>query len=144
MQRRKVLLPDPEGPMRQRTSPGLTTRSIPRSTSRRPNDLWTWVARTIGSLMGGQPRSVGHGRNRLDPDVEEGLADPLDGGRGKGPSRPPRVVALDVVLPDGEQRGEEEVPQARHQQERDDLVVGVGDVRCLLYTSPSPRDGLLS
>src|ERR1035441_4199004 len=124
MQRRKVLLPEPEGPMRQRTSPGLTTRSMPLRTSRRPKDLWTWVARTIGSLMGCQPRCVGHGRSRLDPDVEEGLAQALDRGRGKGPSRPPRVVAIDVVLPDGEQRGEEEVPQARHQPERGDPVVG--------------------
>ena len=36
MQRRKVLLPEPDGPIRHSTSPGATSRSIPFSTSSRP------------------------------------------------------------------------------------------------------------
>ena len=48
MQRRKVLLPEPDGPTMHITSRGATSRSMPRSTSRRPYDLWTASARTIG------------------------------------------------------------------------------------------------
>jgi len=38
--RSSVDLPDPDAPMRQMTSWGATDRSIPRRTSRTPNDLW--------------------------------------------------------------------------------------------------------
>ena len=48
MQRMNVLLPEPEGPMRQSTSPRLTVRSMPRSTSSRPKCLLTCRASTIG------------------------------------------------------------------------------------------------
>src|SRR5688500_2492688 len=44
--RRKVLLPAPDGPSRQTTSPRSTSRSIPRSTSVWPNDLRTPTAST--------------------------------------------------------------------------------------------------
>ena len=43
-----VLFPEPDGPMRQRTSPRLTVRSIPLSTSSRPKCLRTCLASTIG------------------------------------------------------------------------------------------------
>ena len=45
-QRRSVDFPDPDAPMRQMTSWGATDRSIPRSTSRAPKDLWTFSSRT--------------------------------------------------------------------------------------------------
>ena len=41
MHRRNVDLPDPDGPIRQNTSPRRTSRSMPLSTSTRPKDLWT-------------------------------------------------------------------------------------------------------
>lgn len=50
MHRRKVDLPEPEGPMRQNTSPGFTSRSMPLSTSTWPKDLWTPSALTIGTV----------------------------------------------------------------------------------------------
>ncbi len=40
-QRSSVDLPEPEAPIMQTTSCSATARSIPRSTSFRPNDLWT-------------------------------------------------------------------------------------------------------
>ena len=48
MQRRNVDLPDPDGPSMHITSPRPTSRSIPLSTSSRPNRLWTPSALTIG------------------------------------------------------------------------------------------------
>ena len=50
MQRRNVDLPEPEGPSRQATSPGATSRSMPVSTSIGPNRLVTASARTIGGV----------------------------------------------------------------------------------------------
>src|SRR6266850_5795631 len=41
MHRRRVLLPEPDGPMRMITSRGRTRRLMPFRTSRSPNDLWT-------------------------------------------------------------------------------------------------------
>ena len=49
MQRRKVDLPDPDGPMMHTTSPAGTVREMPLSASWLPNDLQTSAARTIGS-----------------------------------------------------------------------------------------------
>src|SRR5659263_575670 len=48
MQRRNVDLPDPDGPIRQSTSRGATSRSMPFNTSSRPNRLRTPSAWTIG------------------------------------------------------------------------------------------------
>src|SRR5580704_10961298 len=101
MQRRKVLFPEPDGPMRQRTSPRSTVRSMPRSTSSRPNVLRTCTALTMGSAMGSHPGGLGQRRRRLDTDPEDALSQTLDGGGGKRAGRSPGVVALDVVLADG-------------------------------------------
>src|SRR3972149_2010259 len=49
MQRRKVVLPEPLGPMRTTTSPRATSIETPRSTSSRPKRFWTSTARTIDS-----------------------------------------------------------------------------------------------
>src|SRR6266487_748128 len=51
MQRRKVDLPEPDGPMMQTVSPRRTSSTIPFSTSSRPNRLWTSVARRTGSSL---------------------------------------------------------------------------------------------
>src|SRR6266849_466104 len=61
MHRRKVLLPDPDGPMRMITSPGRTRRLMPFRTSRSPNDLWrSSISSRKQSLAIGSPaaRSV--------------------------------------------------------------------------------------
>ncbi len=50
MQRRNVLLPEPDGPSRHITSPGWTDRSMPLSTSSLPKDLWTASALTMGVM----------------------------------------------------------------------------------------------
>ena len=52
MQRRKVDLPEPDGPIRHSTSPAPTSRLMPFSTSRRPKRLWTRSAMTIGGAAG--------------------------------------------------------------------------------------------
>ncbi len=55
MQRRKVLFPEPEGPMMHITSRGATSMSMPRSTSLRPKLLCTASARTMGVGISGTP-----------------------------------------------------------------------------------------
>ena len=52
MHRRKVDLPEPEGPSMHMTWPRLTSRSMPLRTSSRPNRLCTPSALTIGPLIG--------------------------------------------------------------------------------------------
>src|SRR3546814_1268263 len=48
MQRMKVDLPEPEGPMTQTTSPFISSSEMPFSTWRLPNDLCTSRQRMIG------------------------------------------------------------------------------------------------
>ena len=48
MQRMSVDFPDPEGPMMQITSPFMTSRLTPFSTSSSPKDLCTSLMETIG------------------------------------------------------------------------------------------------
>ena len=56
-QRMSVDLPEPEGPMMQITSPFITSKEMPFSTSRSPNDLCTSLSETIG--RSGVPVAVG-------------------------------------------------------------------------------------
>src|SRR3546814_20978396 len=49
MQRMKVDLPEPDGPMMQTTSPFISSSEMPLSTSRLPNDLCTSRQRMMGS-----------------------------------------------------------------------------------------------
>src|SRR5215204_2951600 len=52
MQRSRVDLPDPDGPMTQTTSPGSTRTSMPRMTSRRPKYLWrSWTSMAAPSVL---------------------------------------------------------------------------------------------
>ena len=48
IQRISVDYPDPEGPIMQITSPFITSKLIPLSTSSVPNDLCTFSSETIG------------------------------------------------------------------------------------------------
>src|SRR5438128_6325719 len=68
MQRRKVLLPDPEGPRMQATLPYSTARSTPFRTCKCPNDFSTPRATTakscacleleLGAGISGIPRNL--------------------------------------------------------------------------------------
>ena len=48
MQRMRVDLPEPDGPMMQITSPFITSNDTPLRTSRSPKDLCTSLSATIG------------------------------------------------------------------------------------------------
>ena len=51
MQRRNVLLPEPDGPSSETTSPVSTERSMLLSTSLSPKTLRTRLASTIGCAL---------------------------------------------------------------------------------------------
>ena len=53
MQRRKVDLPDPEGPMTHTTSPSWIVAVRPRRTWLAPKDLWRSVTSTMGAAVVG-------------------------------------------------------------------------------------------
>ncbi|CAM5612673.1 hypothetical protein SCALM49S_09218 [Streptomyces californicus] len=59
MHRRKVDLPEPDGPMRQNTSRGATSRSMPLRMWAAPKDLWTPSAFTMGVVMRRHLRRAG-------------------------------------------------------------------------------------
>src|SRR6478735_2642690 len=83
MHRRNVDLPEPDGPIRQNTSRGFTSRSMPLRMCASPKDLCTASALTIGRpvvlgvmsllrlLIGPPP---GGGRNRTDGGSSSGAA----------------------------------------------------------------------
>src|ERR1035438_10897146 len=117
MQRRNVLLPEPEGPMMHITSFGATSRLIPRSTSWRPKLLWPAAARLIGCgisdirlgswvrpAQGRQVLGIVHER-RGGVELEEKLPDTLQRCGRQHADRAAGVVPLDVVLAQGEQIG---------------------------------------
>src|SRR5260370_42007317 len=108
MQRRNVLLPDPDGPITHITSFGWTSRSIPRSTSSRPKLLCTASALTIGLALTSA---------RLPAEREQHAPEPLKRCRGQLALRPTAEVALQVVLADGQDRRHHQVPEAEHARE---------------------------
>ena len=86
-QRRSVDFPDPDAPMRHTTSCSASSRSIPRSTSSLPNDLWM-PSRTRATVVAAHASSgeltplvardqpVGEARHRhRDRDEEDRRAD---------------------------------------------------------------------
>src|SRR5438309_1023639 len=103
MQRRNVDLPEPDGPSRQNTSFGASSRSMPLSTSTCPNDLWTFSAFTIAPLFIAVLRSLS-ARTQIRPDPLQ------DGGPGGRTGRPAGEPALNVRLRVRQHRGEDEVP----------------------------------
>ena len=130
MQRRNVLLPDPEGPIRHRTSPrphrqvdALQHLEPPEGLVDGPRlDHGHGVATGAGAGSGGRQSwgatqgtsaSAATGRTRR---WSQGRPEPLERRGRQGPGRAPGVVALDVVLPDGHHRGEEQVPEAGHER----------------------------
>src|SRR5918996_5173352 len=94
MQRKSVLLPDPEGPMMQTTSEARTSRSMPRSTSAFPKRLTR--RRTSITRAGATSRSAGPGAR-----ASSGMAHPaLD----PAPRARDRLDEHPVEHGDGEER----------------------------------------
>src|SRR5487761_1436573 len=129
MQRRNVLLPEPVGPMMHITSFGKTSRSMPRSTSKRPKLLCTASALTIGVaaisvMQAGQRWGCFRRLGRRRVKGEEHPAEPLQRRQWQFTLRAAREVTLDVVLADGEDRGHGQIPEAGDDRQLDNIEVG--------------------
>src|SRR2546423_6218163 len=119
MHRSSVDLPDPDGPRIAMTSPRWTSRSMPRSTLSRPNRLCTpWT-----STMGRSPDSVISGRGP-DTNRQEIAAYPLQRRERQLSRCAAGEAALEIVLADGRNAGEDEVPDAGIQEQLSDEQVG--------------------
>src|ERR1700682_990117 len=106
MQRRNVLLPEPEGPITHMTSFGWTSRSMPRSTSSRPKFLCTASALTMGmGLMSLMPPGKQHGHlvcgRRRRMECKQHAAKALQWCRREPALGAASETSLDVVLADG-------------------------------------------
>src|SRR5436309_3428578 len=117
MQRRKVDLPEPEGPSSTTTELGCTCMSMPLSTSRWPKLLWTASALTIGGDASwlGTKESTRSDAMRTSSDWR---------GRARLPStasEAPAEVPFQVILPDHQHAGHPQVPDAGRDQHREDL-----------------------
>src|SRR5579863_113148 len=111
MQRKNVLLPEPDGPMMHSTSPWATSSVMPLSASNSPYDLRTPEARTI-ELM-----SV--------PSTVERSGGSLACGRA---ARAARITQLDARLQERQHGHDDEIPDARDDQQFDHACVRVIDV----------------
>src|SRR6267378_3852140 len=116
MQRRKVLLPEPEGPIMHMTSFGETSRSMPRRTSSRPKLLWTSSALTIGVTLMSVVLAKSHRRfqwcRRRRMEGEEHPPEPLDRCRRQSAHGATGEIPLQVILADRQDRGHRQVPDA--------------------------------
>src|SRR5712691_5598909 len=106
---------------------------MPFSTSRRPKLLCTDSALTMGvgltSAMLARQRNLPLGRQRRRcVERDEHPSEPLERRQRKLTLRAPGIVTLDVVLPDGEDRGHDQVPDAGHDRKFDDGKVEVRDL----------------
>ena len=117
MQRRNVDLPEPDGPEQAHHLAAAATSSVmPFSTSRRPKRLCTPSALTIGSALIGRAPSLGR---RGVADRAGSRRSRCSGVGGCVARRAAAEAALDVVLADREHRRDDQVPDARHDQQRD-------------------------
>src|SRR5215207_1569652 len=109
MQRRNVLLPEPEGPMMHDTSPRATSSETPASACSASKYLCTSTAATIASMRSGP----------LWLERDDGLLPPLAASLGE--------VPFEEVLADLEHGDDDQVPDGGDDQELDDARVGVVD-----------------
>src|SRR5438105_3784494 len=117
MQRRNVLLPEPEGPIMHMTSFWETSSSIPRNTSSRPKLLCTASALTIGapyksSMPPGQQHWLLRQRRRWRVEGDEHPAEALEGRQGQTALSAASEITFQVVLADGQDRRHRQVPDA--------------------------------
>src|SRR6202165_4717572 len=133
MQRRKVLFPDPDGPIMHMTSFGWTSRSMPCSTSSRPKLLCTASALTMGLVfMSLMPPGEQHGqllwgrRRRMEGDQHP--PETLDRRQRQSALRAAAEIPLHVELADRQDRRHRQVPDAGHDRQFDDPEIGAGDL----------------
>src|SRR3989442_10437246 len=129
MQRRNVLLPEPEGPIMHMTSRGATSRSMPRKTSSRPKFLWTASALTIGApcmsaMLAGQHGRYFRGTGRRSMEGHQDPPKPLKWGQRQSPLRAAAEISLEVVLPYRQDRGHQQIPDAGDNEQLQDSVRG--------------------
>src|SRR5665648_820095 len=124
MHRSSVDLPPPEGPSKTKVSWGMTSRSMPFNTSSLPNDFQTCSTLTMGCPT---PRSGDVAWATYEPASDMGLS-PLDPPQssllrclGLLVAETLAKVGLEVVLPNGQDSREEEVPETGHHDQRHDL-----------------------
>src|SRR5438270_7664100 len=141
MQRRKVLFPEPDGPIMHITSRGLTSRSMPRSTSSLPKFFCTASALTIGALLISTVFAAGYGRpgwhqlwwgRRWGVEGEQHPPESLQRCERLLPGGAAAEASLDVVLADRQDRRHHHVPDARDDQQFENVV---GRGRDLLLSS---------
>jgi hypothetical protein len=70
--RSRVVLPQPDGPSRQKNSPSSMVRETLSTATMRPNRLVTFSKVMMGLLMAPQGRSLGRSRAACPPAVEAG------------------------------------------------------------------------
>src|SRR5699024_10937345 len=113
MQRRNVLLPEPDAPIRHCTWPTLTSRSMPLRTSRLPKCLCTFSATTMLACVIAPP-----------PDA------PADCSALHSSSlHTPSESSFQQCLSGAGNRGDEQVPEGRHDEHFDRAQVHGGDVQ---------------
>src|SRR2546428_8683827 len=115
------------------TSLGKTSRSMPRKTSSRPKFLWTPSALTIGApcmsaMLAGEHERYLRGTGRRSMEGHEYPPKPLKRGQRQSALRAAAEIALEVVLPYGQDRGHQQIPEARDNQQLQDSVRGGGDL----------------
>src|SRR2546421_1575015 len=146
MHRKKVLLPEPDGPIRQSTSFGDTSRSMSLSTSSRPKLFCTASALTMAGLLTLTVLAAGHGRCRWRQlrrrwrrrvEREQHPPEPLKRSRWRPPQRTAAEMSFDVILADGKDRCHDQVPDAGYDQQFEDVVGRGGN---LLLAGKKLRD----
>ena len=126
MQRRNVDLPEPDGPMRHITSPraDLEVDAVQHLVERRSacGPLRAHHRRRV--IVDARCRSTSSAVCRRRAGVANRVPQPSLGASAvlRGARDAAGEVALEVVLADGEHRGHGQVPEARHDQQRDRLA----------------------
>src|SRR5665647_1740590 len=117
--RKNVLLPEPEGPMRQTTSLAAISQLMPFSTSTLPNDLCRSVTEIICFL---QHRAVAHGRAGPRPPAQGSAVCPGPGKRYRESHLVPTTEAAKRITDEEVHRSDHhECPQRLHGRSAHDL-----------------------
>ena len=136
MQRKNVLLPEPDGPMMHITSPRRDLEVDAAEHLEAAEVLWTACASTIGVAISRSPSSVRFGGDghvlrqprRRGVEVEEHSPHSLKRSFRQLAQRAPSEVALQVVLTECEDRCHQQIPDAGHDRQLDDAVIEVRDL----------------
>jgi hypothetical protein len=122
MQRRSVLLPEPDGPMMQETVPVGTVRLTPFRTSSVPKDFRTARAKTIASAGTPNRRRFSSFDVTSRPCAPEGQSTVQNTGeRIVVPPVAASVIAFEKMLADRHYGDDEEIPERHYYQQRNGL-----------------------